>query len=220
MRNILLLFSIIILISSCDNWKDPYYGLDDTPVLTVQKLTDTISRTTLIDSMKMGKPYVFKYNIVSFENLPLNILKTPLSDSVIINPSVVNVTSPLPGISTMQLKVQDPFGKSASAKVEITFFTNLPPVCLFTVKQTGAVNPFEIDINASTSYDQDARWGGQVVNYRYIVGSKYDKQSALNDIQYVCEGPGEVKITVMCQDNDGAWSQPNTIFFSVADTTN
>jgi len=36
-----------------------------------------------------------------------------------------------------------------------------------------------------------------------------------NDIHYICDSPGQKKITIRCLDNDGAWSQPQTIYFMV-----
>jgi hypothetical protein len=218
---LLILIFTSCFFNSCDNRKDPYTGLDNTPVLTVQKLDSVKTCTYLTDSMKIGKPYVFKYNIISFENLPLNIVKTQVTDSVVVSNNLVYVNRLTEGLSEYFLKTTDPFGKAANANVAITFFINLPPVCEFTVTQAGMSIPCEIDINASSSYDQDSRWGGEVINYEYIIGTDYDTKTVLNNIQYIFDGPGQKKITVLCQDNNGTWSSPNTIYFSVtaSDTT-
>ncbi len=210
----LVMISLFIM-NSCDNRKDPYIGLDQAPVITLQKLDSSNTCTSLVDSMKIGKPYVFRYNIISFENLQLNIVKNTSTDSVASGNNLVYVSRLESGISTYILKTADPFGKTATAKVQITYFINLPPVCDFTVTQAGLSIPYEIDINADASYDGDARWGGEVVNFEYIIGTDYAIKTVLSDIQYVCDGPGQKKITVLCQDNNGAWSQSKTVYFMV-----
>ncbi len=213
------LFVICIsILWSCDNRKDPYFNMDPVPLITVEKLNDTTKLNYLSDSMKIGNPYVFKYNIISSGNQELRIEKNPVSDSVEIMNSLVYVFRSNAGISTYMLQTTDPFNKSASLTVQITYFINLPPVCEFTVSQPEGQIPYVIDINASASYDQDARWGGKIVNYQYAVGSNYEIQTVLDNIQYVCDGPGQKKISVSCQDDNGAWSVPKTIYYNVSDT--
>lgn len=215
MRYTFLIIIAIGIFYSCDNRKDPYYDLDDIPVLTVQKLTDSEAKTSLSDSMKLGNPYIFKYNIISFQDLDLNIEKGRNLDNVEINNGLINVNTDLGGVSTLVLKVKDAFGKASSANVQVTFFKNLVPVCKISVSQIAQLSPYEIDINASASFDQDAKWGGSVVKWEYQIQANYDKQTDLNDIHYICDSPGQKKITVRCQDNDGAWSAPQTIYFMV-----
>ena len=214
MRASLLLICMLIF-WGCDNRKDPYINLDHTPQLTVQKLSDTLAGTSLSDSMKIGKPYIFKYNIIASENLQVTVLKDPVTDSVIINYNTISVNRLTEGISSYILQAIDPFGKNTAANAEITFFLNLPPICNYIVTQPEGPIPYEIDINASGSYDKDARWGGRVVNYKYIIGTDYSIQTELSDIQYVCDGPGQKTITVSCQDDFGAWSAPKTTYFTV-----
>jgi hypothetical protein len=213
MHKITTLLILAILTWSCDNRKDPYYTLDDNPVLTVQKLTDTISRTSLTDSMILGMPYVFKYNIVSAENLVPTVQKSTPTDSVSIRDNRVYVTSRVAGISNYLLKTVDSFGKTASAAVQITFVTKLPPVCEFTVTTAPRVSPYEIDINASASRDPEAQWGGKIVQYNFVVQNSYNIQTPLSEIHYVCEGPGQKTISVRVQDNTGTWSDFKTVLY-------
>jgi hypothetical protein len=215
MRYILIIISVIGLFYGCDNRKDPYFDLDDIPILTVQKLTDSVGRTSLADSMKLGNPYTFKYKVVSFEDLNINIEKGRNLDNIEVDNGLINVNTDLGGISSLKLVVKDAFGKTSSANVQVTFFKNLAPVCKLTVTQIAQLSPYEIDINASASFDQDAKWGGSVVKWEYQVQANYDKQTDLNDIHYICDSPGQKKITVRCQDNDGTWSAPQTIYFMV-----
>lgn len=215
MKYIILIISAFSLFCGCDNRKDPYYDLDDIPVLTVQKMSDSIARTSLSDSMKLGSSYTFKYNIISFENLNLNIEKGRNLDSIVIENGLINVNTNIGGVSSMTLNVKDGFGKACSVNVQVTFFKNLVPVCKFTVTQVAQLSKYEIDINASSSFDQDAKWGGSVVKWEYQIQSNYNKQTDLNDIHYICDSPGQKKITVRCQDSDGAWSAPQTIYFMV-----
>jgi hypothetical protein len=58
MKKILLAF-LALLVIACDNRKDPYYNIDDTPVVTVTKLTDSAYSTAITDSVKLGLGYSF-----------------------------------------------------------------------------------------------------------------------------------------------------------------
>ncbi len=207
MKTIVIIIITGALLWSCDNRKDPYAGIDPPPILTIQKLTDTIARTSLSDSMILGKPYIFKYNIVSFENLSLNIVKSPDSDSVVVSNNLVYVSRTNEGISTYILNTMDPFGKSAKATVQITYFNDIPPVCEFTVTLVGQLSPYEIDINCSVSYSPAVRWKEQIKMYEYRIENDYDVQTELNEIHYICDGPGQKKISVRCSDTNGTWSQ-------------
>ena len=212
MKNLIILIFIIELIS-CDNRKDPYYGLDSGPVLQVMKITDNNPSIEMTDSVKMGQVYTFKYILESYESLTLNIEKSRVNDSVVIEDGLVHVNAGNEGISSYLLKTKDSFGKEATAHVQLTNFRNLKPICNFTVTKIGQLSPYEIEINASSSYDPDAKWGGQVVWYQYQIQTDYDVKNVLSSIRYICDGNGQKKITVRVQDNNGDWSDPKTIYF-------
>jgi len=86
-------------------------------------------------------------------------------------------------------------------------FRNLTPVALFTVNKIGISSPYEYEVDASASYDRDARFNGKVVEYEYLLAN-YKFSSTLSKIRYVFGSPGQKLIRVRVQDNNGDWSNP------------
>ena len=118
--------------------------------------------------------------------------------------------------SIIQLKATDSFSKSASVNMNFTVFTNLLPVAVFAVNQiTGGLSPYEVQIDASASYDRDSKWGGKIVAYNYKINTNYNVTSELSSIRYIFDTSGQKKITVRVQDNSGDWSEEKTIYIIV-----
>jgi hypothetical protein len=209
----IVLWSTSWLLCSCDNRKDPYLDLDQNPVLTVMRPSESTGSVLLIDSVKLGLTYTFKYSLESFEKLNVTLTQSKITDSIGLVDNIVNVKSLSEGVSTVGLSVLDPFGKGATAKVELTVFRNLSPICKMTVTKVAQLSPYEIQIDASASYDQDSKWGGKIVNYEYQVQNDYDKITPLSSIRYICDSPGQKMISVRVQDNDGAWSDQVITYF-------
>jgi hypothetical protein len=136
-----------------------------------------------------------------------------LADTFHINNNLVTVNNTGEGVSTYNLSATDAFGKKATASVQLTYFKNLKPFCVFTVTKTGELSDYEIEIDASTSYDQDSKFGGEIVSYEYIVGNDYDEITSLSSIRYICSGTGQKTITVRVKDNDGEWSDEAIMYF-------
>jgi len=216
-RNILNYIVILLFVSSCDNRKDNYIGMDAGPKLQVATLTDTNYYVQISDSEKLGHTYIFKYVLESFENLTLNINKSNVYDSLIINSETlqINVRPSCVEQATYKLSVMDPFNKYAQASVELTVFKNLIPICIFTDTLIAQLSTYQVQIDASKSFDQDAKWGGAVVKYQFMIDQNYTCTTTMATIDYIFDGPGQKVITVRCQDNDSAWSAPVTKYLTI-----
>jgi hypothetical protein len=212
---ILLTLAIVLIVSACDNRKDPYLDLDSGPIVQVMKITDGLASTEISDSVKLGQTYTFKYSLESFENISINVEKSRTADSIGMNSNYVNVKGANEGISVYTLKAMDSFGKESQAKVNLTIFLNLKPICSFTVKKVGQLSDYEIEIDASLSYDPDAKWGGHIVQWEYQVQTNYDVKNALSSIHYICDGPGQKKINVRVKDDNGVWSDWKTQYYTL-----
>lgn len=93
------------------------------------------------------------------------------------------------------------------AKFSITFtvFRNIAPVAQFAVKKIGVSSPYEYEVDASASYDKDARFSGKIAEYEYTLAN-YIFSSPLNKIRYVFGSAGQKQIRVRVKDNSGDWS--------------
>jgi hypothetical protein len=213
----ILYIIILLIVSSCDNRKDNYVGMDTGPIFQVAKLADANYSNGISDSEKLGQTYTFKYQLQSFDNLNINIQKSNTYDNLNVNSltSLISVQAIGAEYAVYKLNVVDPFGKSANATVQLTIFKNLLPVCVFTDTLLAQLSPYQVFIDASRSYDQDAKWGGTVVQYQYIIGNNYTSTTKMSSLNYIFDGPGQKVIKVRCQDNDSAWSVPVTKYLTI-----
>ena len=181
------------------------------------KLSQANFSTQISDSEKLGHTYTCKYQLQSFDNLNINIIKSNSYDNVNINTStsLISIQTSNAEYSVFKLGVVDPFSKSANASIQLTVFKNLIPICVFTDTLISQLSPYQVFIDASKSYDQDSKWGGAVVRYEYIIGTNYSSITKASSINYIFDGPGQKVITVRCQDNDSAWSSPVTKYLTI-----
>lgn len=216
-----IFFSIVLVLllldSSCDNRKDNYTEMDTGPVLQVAKLANTDYTTQISDSEKLGQTYIFKYELESFDNLTINVEQSNIYDVLDINNKSSQITVKPSSVeeATYNLSVIDPFEKVAKATVQLTVFKNLSPICIFTDTLINQLSPYQVQIDASKSYDQDAKWGGAVVMYQFVIDQDYTCTTKMPTIDYIFDGPGQKQITVRCQDNDSAWSAPVTKYLTI-----
>jgi hypothetical protein len=110
------------------------------------------------------------------------------------------------GFFAFSLTVKDPQGLSASALVELNALANQLPVAKLNARQTNQDAPLQVSIDAAASFDADARWGGRVTQYEYLVEGFYTTQTTRSKIEFIYPKPGSYRIGVRVQDNDGAWS--------------
>jgi hypothetical protein len=207
MKNILLYIPLIMFVAwACDNRKDPYADLDNNPSIKVKRLTDTTYVSQISDSVKLGQVYVFNYQLQSFTNLKIDVQKSNAQDSLTFDNNLANIQTLNQEVSSYLLRVVDPFNKTSQALIQLTVFRNLPPICRDTVFKVNQLSPYEIEVDASKSFDQDARWGGKILKYEYHIDTDYSCTSERSSINYICVGPGQKKISVRVQDNDGVWS--------------
>ncbi|MEQ8879034.1 MAG: hypothetical protein RLQ12_05345 [Cyclobacteriaceae bacterium] len=72
------------------------------------------------------------------------------------------------GTHILLFNIWDSFGQEASATLDLFTFENLPPVSQFElVKPAVQHDPLEYQIDASSSYDPDEKFGGGIISYEY-----------------------------------------------------
>jgi hypothetical protein len=100
---------------------------------------------------------------------------------------------------------KDSFKEEAKYSISFTIFRNIAPVALFMVKKIGVSSPYEYEVDASASYEKDARFNGKIVEYEYTLAN-YKFSTTLSKIRYVFGSPGQKLIRVRVKDNSGDWS--------------
>ncbi len=127
------------------------------------------------------------------------------------------IISPVtPGQQNITLTAIDQYGNVSNiCNISLTAFANLLPVAMVNVIQTNTNSSFEVNIDASNSYDQDAHFGGYIAEYEYKVGTNYIVTTALSNINYIFPSAGNYTINVRVKDNNGGWSATKTTNITV-----
>lgn len=207
-------FILMGILSSCDNRKDPFWLKDKCPIVLIKRMNDTEYQKVINDSNKIGLTYIVNVKYTIDENVPIERNKTFSNDSINLVDKLFYIHNKNIGNCYYSLKLTDSYGKSDSAVLNIYSFKNLPPYCTFTVNKKTDVDPLQITINASQSYDLDRRWGGKIIKYEYNINGLILKNS-IDSINYIFGSKGQKKISLRVLDNDTVWSETITKFINL-----
>ena len=203
----LVLFALAgqLFFSSCDNRKDYFIEVNKAPVLTLVKNGVELTGNTLSDSLKIGEPFSLHYFISDEEKIRIQVTQEQQQSIVDIGSELISFTGVSEGQNLVNLTAKDSFNEEAKFSITFTVFRNIAPVALFTVKKIGVSSPYEYEVDASASYDKDARFNGKIVEYEYTLAN-YKFSSTLSKIRYVFGSAGQKQIRVRVKDNSGDWS--------------
>jgi hypothetical protein len=194
-----------LFFSSCDNREDYFISVNKAPSLTLIKNGVTLEGNTLSDSLKIGVPLSLKYIIQDEEKIILQVSQEQSKSTFEVGNELISFTGSTEGQNVFSLSAKDSFGQEAKFSITFTVFRNIAPVALFTVKKIGVSSPYEYEVDASASYDKDARFSGKITEYEYTLAN-YKFSSPLNKVRYVFGSAGQKQIRVRVKDNNGDWS--------------
>jgi hypothetical protein len=216
-RGVLLLIILPLIFQSCDKRHDYYNSINSTPVIEFRKFNTLDSYVKeFTDSTKKRNPvYELEVNLSDEEALTLRYSANIASDKIIMknkNHFIITLDTTKIGTHTFTFKSIDSFGKEGQESAKIIVFKNLIPEAEFEIKNIGTLDPREYVIDASKSYDRDAKYGGKVVLYEYRIqqmgGNLFYSLSnhPSSSIKYIFPEKGTYTIGVGCIDDEGAVS--------------
>lgn len=200
----------------------------------------TVDHSFWMDSAKVSSevglfPYRFRLSIEDFnqnieivnvenevatENDTLNGFLLFQYDTILIDVEVVNIDHQNQLIDlevlafdesllTISFIVIDAFMQSDTALLQLEVFDNLKPVVNFEIKADESGDLVRI-IDLSNSYDGDAKYGGMISSYHWIIeGTEF---SLTRDfIRFAFPDRGTFDVQVYTTDNNGAQSNFETI---------
>lgn len=151
---------------------------------------------------------------VDGSELPDNKIPVSNKAEIVIKPTALKPISIL-------FKAADDNNKIKEAILDLNVFDNLKPTASLHIVVKPVEKPAENSrvlpmseggyscyLDASGSYDQDNKFGGEIVKYHFTINGK-DIYTNDGEIKYSISR-GTHTITVSVQDNDGAWSSPTT----------
>lgn len=215
---LLLLGALSLALGSCKK-ENAGRGDDLPPELLLA------GKSELRDTFKFGRTprYAFDFEIVDDQSewtLGVSKLEEALVyyDGRIINDNPVNLKGagkgqlelrPLQaGNFTFVVEARDLAGRAGTALVQAVAFDNLLPVAVLKAVQTDSLASGQVRLNATGSFDRDARWGGKVMRYEFKIGDFYQATVTRSQINYIFPEPGTYRLTLRVQDDDDAWSEP------------
>ena len=190
---------------SCDNREDYFIDINKAPTLSLVKNGLELKGSTLSDSLKIGVPFSLQYFIQDEEKIILNVSQEQQKSTFEVGAELINFTGVDEGKNLVSLTAKDSFNEEAKFSISFTVFRNIAPVALFSVKKIGVSSPYEYEVDASASYDKDARFNGRIVEYEYTLAN-YKFSTTLSKVRYVFGSAGQKQIRVRVMDNSGDWS--------------
>lgn len=191
--------------SSCDNREDYFIDVNKAPSLSIVKNGVTLEGNTLTDSLKIGVPLSLQYFIQDEEKILLNVSQEQPKSTFEVDPELISFTGQAEGQNIFNLTAKDSFGQEAKFSITFTVFRNIAPVAQFSVKKIGVSSPYEYEVDASASYDKDARFNGKITEYEYTLAN-FKFSSPLSRVRYVFGSAGQKQIRVRVKDNSEDWS--------------
>lgn len=221
MKNIVISFCFLlvacVLLSSCDKRKDFYASMNLAPKIEMRKQGTYAFKNELNDSIKkMFRDYFIDLNVIDEEELALNYSISGADKFVLTNG--VGKFSP----DTMKLGTHkivfvatDNYNVTTTATATFEIFDNLPPIAACSTLKLAIHDPLEYNIDASTSYDRDSKYGGTIVEYEFSINTTYKVNTQFNNIHYIFPASGNYTVNVRVKDNNGAWSASKGIILAV-----
>ncbi len=207
------LFLVLSLVS-CE--AEPYGG--DPPLFLIN------GQKNIMDSIKITQDpfYILEFTIEDDEawrELRVNNLTEGLLryKEKIINDILVEITKIKEGRLEFEalrkgrvkfnLEVRDRNDLFSSIDIHFFVFDNLAPVGVLQLIQTDELGPYQVQLNASDSYDMDHRWGGRIMKWEFFIAGFYTTTIDQPVIDYIFPEPGKYSIGLRVLDNDGVWSE-------------
>jgi hypothetical protein len=191
--------------SSCDNREDYFIDVNKAPSLTLVKNGVALEGNALSDSLKIGVPLSLQYFIQDEEKILLQVFQEQPKSTFEVSTELISFTGQAEGQNIFSLTARDSFGQEAKFSITFTVFRNIAPVAQFAIKKIGVSSPYEYEVDASASYDKDARFSGKITEYEYTLAN-YKFSSPLSKVRYVFGSAGQKQIRVRVKDNSGDWS--------------
>jgi hypothetical protein len=203
----LFIFALVaeLFFPSCDSREDYFIDVNKAPTLSLVRNGVALEGNTLSDSLKIGVPLSLQYFIQDEERIILQVSQKQPKSTFEIGTELISFTGQAEGQNIFNLSAKDSFNEEAKFSITFTVFRNIAPVAQFTIKKIGVSSPYEYEIDASGSYDKDARFNGKITEYEYTLAN-YKFSTTLSKVRYVFGSAGQKQIRVRVKDNSGDWS--------------
>lgn len=208
---------LLLVFNACESKKDPFSSLNKQPVIDSFSFDQDSLKFTQQSPFKLTLKYqdeenqqltaTFKFVSGKGDIYDANFKQIEKSDDKIVFdvPSSfdgkINFIPDTTGKVEIEMELSDRV-KLTTKLAETFFFKNLEPVALFNYQLLSNVRPYNVEVDASESYDQDE---GQIKWYywRFDDGSPLVKTGS-KTYQHSYQNAGSYTIRLTVEDDDGA----------------
>lgn len=220
-RYTLFLFVVVLALTGCNN--NSVTGEEITPYDGLAPEIKIDGAAQLRDTMKFSvqQEYTFNFQVTDDQTERYLSVSKLQEGLLFFQGKIINDTkADISGIQNGQLtfraleageynfivSVEDAQGLSTSIVLEINVLSNWLPVAQLSMTQVEENIPHQILIDAVSSFDADARWGGAVTGYEFMVDDFYTTETVRNKLEYIFPEAKTYRIGLRVKDNDGEWS--------------
>lgn len=204
MKNTLYLFAVLATLSSCDTSEDMFKEKNTAPIITIKGGSNLSFGKHQNDSLKYEDVYYSMYYKIKDEELLKIEVKVDSIYRFEIEGDKIIFGAKKEGSSKIYLTTIDSWGKKDELIFQLTCFSNLKPIAVLEITSLASTREYKID--ASKSYDQDAKSGGVITLYKFFVNGKEIEKTYHPYMNYTFPKTGEYKIGVQVKDNNNEWS--------------
>ena len=159
-----------ILLSACDTTVDYFEQFNTAPELTVKGEIDSDFSAYPQDSMRLSnEAYILDWKVTDDKNIDLTIVADELFEAAIKDNRIEIIASGT-GTGEITIKATDMYGLTNELTFTLTCYDIMPPIANLKVNNIPDTSDYEFD--ASASIDQDAPWGGKIVQYIFSINNK------------------------------------------------
>ncbi len=232
-------YILLVMLVSCNTSSDYLEGISTNPLIILsnggKEIVDTVKTTVHALSNYSTIPFIIKGNTLAKKvsimevyntgsgytdttvKFYLNSSKIELSRESILEFDVLNGSNEIRilknnwGYSWFKIKVKDSFDKSDEFLYKVYQFRNIDPVISWKFVERKVLSPYEYTIDASASYDPDAKYGGKIDTFMYKVSEDLLIKNTESKLNWIFPGPGTYNVEVTIKDNDGAFTYRSSI---------
>jgi len=216
----IMLLALVPVIVSCGNRKIGLAEMSPTPIMQISDMNGNIIqkdsiKLTLKSSNKKSSSFLVKLQGCAGKT-DLTITTINTSGSALVdgksgqmeikngNHTLNYTPNTVTGTSLIVLEAKDEFDKIASKKIEIVTFDNLAPEAYMKVVTPSVSTDKEYILDASGSFDRDAKFGGTIVSYAFTInGKSFETVDGSPTASWIFGNKGKYTISVSVKDSDG-----------------
>ncbi|MFT6441365.1 MAG: hypothetical protein ACJASM_000902 [Salibacteraceae bacterium] len=220
MKKVLFVFSLILILGSCNKRTDYFVANNLSPTATItlngeySSLTSTVVAHVVTDTLKNGFYYRFTLDVldeVDFVQLSyVGSGELYMDGQVFENGSVAigehdfEWKDTVVGMNTFSLTLSDAYGLESSSDFNIVVFDNYLPSLSWVLNPYGINDPLEKEI-VVIAQDMDEIYGGEVTMYEFTIDGVVTTIPT-NMFYHIFPSVGTYSIGVRVMDNNFEWS--------------